>query len=77
EVYRGKLMEAVAELDEEMMKKYLEGEEITVEELNAGIRQATTSVEFLPGKCGFAFKNQGVQILVDAVTDYLPSPSDV
>lgn len=77
EEYRGKLIEAVAELDEEMMMKYLEGEEITVEELKAGIRKATTSVEFLPVICGSAFKNKGVQILLDAVIDYLPSPLDV
>ncbi|MCP1121947.1 elongation factor G [Bacillus sp. AFS018417] len=75
--YRGKLIEAVAELDEEMMMKYLEGEEITVEELKAGIRKATTSVEFFPVICGSAFKNKGVQILLDAVIDYLPSPLDV
>ncbi|PGC63346.1 elongation factor G [Bacillus toyonensis] len=77
EEYRGKLIEAVAELDEEMMIKYLEGEEITVEELKAGIRKATTSVEFFPVICGSAFKNKGVQILLDAVIDYLPSPLDV
>lgn len=77
EEYRGKLIEAVAELDEEMMMKYLEGEEITVEELKAGIRKATTSVEFFPVICGSAFKNKGVQILLDAVIDYLPSPLDV
>ncbi|WP_020062290.1 elongation factor G [Bacillus sp. 123MFChir2] len=75
--YRGKLIEAVAELDEEMMMKYLEGEEITVAELKAGIRKATTSVEFFPVICGSAFKNKGVQILLDAVIDYLPSPLDV
>ncbi|WP_426914044.1 elongation factor G, partial [Ralstonia pseudosolanacearum] len=57
--------------------KYLEGEEITVEELKAGIRKATTSVEFFPVICGSAFKNKGVQILLDAVIDYLPSPLDV
>ncbi|MEC3055994.1 elongation factor G [Bacillus thuringiensis] len=77
EEYRGKLIEAVAELDEEMMMKYLEGEEITVEVLKAGIRKATTSVEFFPVICGSAFKNKGVQILLDAVIDYLPSPLDV
>ncbi|HDR7486249.1 TPA: elongation factor G [Bacillus pacificus] len=77
EEYRGKLIEAVAELDEEMMMKYLEGEEITVDELKAGIRKATTSVEFFPVICGSAFKNKGVQILLDAVIDYLPSPLDV
>ena len=58
EEYRGKLIEAVAELDEEMMMKYLEGEEITVEELKAGIRKATTSAEFFPVICGSAFKTK-------------------
>jgi elongation factor G len=77
EEYRGKLIEAVAELDEELMMKYLEGEEITVEELKAAIRKATCSVEFFPVFCGSAFKNKGVQLLLDGVVDYLPSPVDV
>lgn len=77
EEYRGKLIEAVAELDEEMMMKYLEGEEITNEELKAGIRQGTCNVEFYPVMCGSAFKNKGVQLMLDAVLDYLPSPVDV
>ncbi|ABS20475.1 elongation factor G [Bacillus cytotoxicus] len=75
--YRGKLIEAVAELDEELMMKYLEGEEISKEELKAAIRKATTSVEFFPVICGSAFKNKGVQLMLDAVIDYLPSPLDV
>ncbi|MFD1359579.1 elongation factor G [Fictibacillus halophilus] len=77
EEYRNKLVEAVAELDEEMMMKYLEGEEITKEELKAGIRQGTCNVEFYPVMCGSAFKNKGVQLMLDAVLDYLPSPVDV
>ncbi|GGB70800.1 elongation factor G [Fictibacillus barbaricus] len=77
EEYRNKLIEAVAELDEEMMMKYLEGEEITKEELKAGIRQGTCNVEFYPVICGSAFKNKGVQLMLDAVLDYLPSPVDV
>jgi elongation factor G len=77
EEYRNKLIEAVAELDEEMMMKYLEGEEITKEELKAGIRQGTCNVEFYPVMCGSAFKNKGVQLMLDAVLDYLPSPVDV
>lgn len=77
EEYRNKLVEAVAELDEEMMMKYLEGEEITNEELKAGIRQGTCNVEFYPVMCGSAFKNKGVQLMLDAVLDYLPSPVDV
>ncbi|MDR7074796.1 elongation factor G [Fictibacillus barbaricus] len=77
EEYRGKLIEAVAELDEEMMMKYLEGEEITKEELKEGIRKGTCNVEFYPVMCGSAFKNKGVQLMLDAVLDYLPSPVDV
>ncbi|OLO27177.1 translation elongation factor G [Alkalihalophilus pseudofirmus] len=77
EEYRTKLVEAVAEQDEELMMKYLEGEEITIEELKAGIRTATCSVNFYPVICGTAFKNKGVQLMLDAVLDYLPSPVDV
>ncbi|CAR43484.1 elongation factor G [Streptococcus uberis] len=75
--YREKLVEAVAETDEELMMKYLEGEEITNEELMAGIRKATINVEFFPVLCGSAFKNKGVQLMLDAVIDYLPSPLDI
>ncbi|WP_084672283.1 elongation factor G [Streptococcus pneumoniae] len=75
--YREKLIEAVAETDEELMMKYLEGEEITNEELKAGIRKATINVEFFPVRCGSAFKNKGVQLMLDAVIDYLPSPLDI
>lgn len=71
------LVEAVADYDEELMMKYLEGEEITQEELVNGIRQATVSVDFYPVLVGSAFKNRGVQLLLDAVVDYLPSPTDV
>ena len=77
EEYRGKLVEAVAELDEELMMKYLEGEEITIPELKNAIRQATLSVEFYPVLCGTAFKNKGVQVMIDAVIDYLPAPTDI
>ncbi|MFF2450216.1 elongation factor G [Neobacillus sp. NPDC058068] len=77
EEYREKLVEAVAELDEELMEKYLGGEEITKEELKAGIRKGTVNVEFYPVICGSAFKNKGVQLMLDAVIDYLPSPLDV
>lgn len=77
EEYREKLVEAVAELDEELMEKYLNGEEITKEELKAGIRKGTVNVEFYPVICGSAFKNKGVQLMLDAVVDYLPSPLDV
>ncbi|RSK06160.1 Elongation factor G [Streptococcus mitis] len=75
--YREKLVEAVAETDEELMMKYLEGEEITNEELKTGIRKATINVEFFPVLCGSAFKNKGVQLMLDAVIDYLPSPLDI
>ena len=77
EEYRGRLVEAVAELDEELMEKYLEGEEISIDELKAGIRQATCNVDFYPVFCGTAFKNKGVQLLLNGVIDYLPSPLDV
>ncbi|WP_040203233.1 elongation factor G [Neobacillus jeddahensis] len=75
--YREKLVEAVAELDEELMEKYLGGEEITKEELKSAIRKGTVNVEFFPVICGSAFKNKGVQLMLDAVIDYLPSPLDV
>ncbi|HEM3540480.1 TPA: elongation factor G, partial [Streptococcus suis] len=77
EEYREKLVEAVAETDEELMMKYLEGEEITNDELKAAIRKATINVEFFPVLCGSAFKNKGVQLMLDAVIDYLPSPLDI
>ncbi|WP_085520790.1 elongation factor G [Tuberibacillus sp. Marseille-P3662] len=75
--YREKLVEAVAELDEELMMKYLEGEDIDKGELKAAIRKGTCNVEFYPVLCGSAFKNKGVQLVLDAVIDYLPSPVDV
>ncbi len=77
EEWREKLVEAVAETDEELTLKYLEGEEITEAELKEGIRRATVNVEFYPVLCGSAFKNKGVQLLLDAVLDYLPSPLDI
>ncbi|OGX79172.1 translation elongation factor G [Exiguobacterium sp. SH31] len=77
EELRGRLIEGVADYNEDLMMKYLEGEEISIEELKAGIRQATLSVEFYPVLVGSAFKNKGVQLMLDAVVDYLPSPVDV
>ncbi|GEN35292.1 MULTISPECIES: elongation factor G [Aneurinibacillus] len=77
EELRSQLIEAVADFDEELMMKYLEGEEVTVEELKAAIRKATISVKFYPVTCGSAFKNKGVQPMLDAVIDYLPAPTDV
>ncbi|WP_216831086.1 elongation factor G [Alkalihalobacterium elongatum] len=71
------LVEAAAELDEELMMKYLEGEELTKEEIKAAIRKGVCNVEFFPVLCGSAFKNKGVQLVLDAVLDYLPSPLDV
>lgn len=75
--YREELIEAVAEFDDSLMEKVLEGEEISVEELKAAIRVATISAEFYPVLCGSAYKNKGVQLLLDAVVEYLPSPLDV
>ncbi|OMP67951.1 elongation factor G [Domibacillus epiphyticus] len=77
EEYREKLIEAVAELDEELMEKYLGGEELTNEEIKAAIRKGVINVEFFPVMVGSAFKNKGVQLMLDAVIDYLPAPVDV
>ena len=77
EEYREKLIEAVSEFDEVLMEKYLGGEEITNDELKSAIRKGTVNVEFYPVICGSAFKNKGVQLMLDAVIDYLPSPLDV
>ena len=77
EEYREKLIEAIAEVNEEIMEKYFAGEEITKEELKAAIRKATIAVEFYPVICGTAFKHKGVRKMLDAVIDYLPSPVDV
>ena len=77
EKYRNMLVEAVADQDEETMMKYLEGEELTEEEIRAGIRKATIAVKMIPVACGSSYKNKGVQRLLDAVIDYMPSPLDV
>jgi len=77
EKYRNLLVEAVAEQDEELTRKYLEGEEITTEELILGIRNATIAVKMIPVICGSSYRNKGVQALLDAVIAYLPSPLDV
>ena len=74
---REALIEGLADVNEDIMEKYLGGEELSVEELKAAIRQATCDVEFYPALCGTAFKNKGVQLLLNAVVDYLPSPLDV
>ena len=77
EKYRGELVEAVATLDEDLMMKYLEGEEITTEEIKAVIRRATIANEMVPVCCGTSYRNKGVQKLLDAIVDYMPSPLDV
>jgi len=77
EEYREKLIEAVVDFDEDLMEKYLGGEELTIEEIKTAIRKATLAVEFYPVVCGTAFKNKGVQLVLDAVVDYLPSPLDL
>lgn len=75
--YHNELVEAVAEQDEELMMKYLEGEELTIEEIKKGIRAATIAVKMIPVLCGTAYRNKGVQKLLDAVVEYMPSPLDV
>ena len=75
--WRGKLLESVADSDDVLMEKYLEGEELTEDEVKSGLRKGTLSGKIVPMVCGSAFKNKGVQLLLDAVIDYLPSPNDV
>jgi len=77
EQFRSELLEAVAETDDDLLEKFLGGEELTVAEIKAGIRKLTISGEAYPVLCGSAFKNKGVQPMLDAVVDYLPSPLDV
>ena len=75
--YRDLLLESVAEQDEETMMKYLEGEELTVEEIKSGIRKATIALKMIPVVCGSSYRNKGVQQMLDAVVDYMPSPLDI
>src|ERR1019366_5625795 len=75
--YHDKLVEAVSESDDNLFPKFVEGEKITEAELRAGVRKATIAQKIFPVICGTAFKNKGVQNLLDAVIDYLPSPLDV
>ena len=75
--WRHKLVESVAETDEELLMKYLEGEELTRDEIKTAIRKMTIAGKMVPVVCGSAYKNKGVQILLDAVVDYLPSPLDI
>ena len=77
EAAREMMLEEISANDEELMEKYLGGEELTVEEIKAGIRGATLRLDINPVLCGSAFKNKGVQTLLDAVVDYMPSPIDV
>ncbi len=77
EEWREKMLEAIADVDEEIMMKYLEGEEITEDEIKAALRKGTIELQFFPMLCGSAFKNKGVQPLLDAIVDYLPSPLDI
>ena len=76
EEYRGKMLEAISEFDDEIMMKYLEGEEIPVENIKKAIRAATIAVKMIPVICGTSYRNKGVQKLLDAVIDYMPSPLD-
>ncbi len=75
--YREKVLEAAAEADEELMAKYLDGGELSVDEIKAGLRKAALAVSIVPVLCGSSFRNKGVQPLLDAIVDYLPAPTDV
>jgi elongation factor G len=75
--YRDQMIEAVSEFDEALFEKYVQGEELTIAEIQAGIRKATIAIKIFPVICGSAFKNKGVQTMMDAVVDYLPSPLDI
>lgn len=77
EEYRQKMLDAVAETDDELMMKYLEGEELTEEEIKAAIRKATVECKICPVVCGSSYKDKGIQPLLDAVVDYMPSPLDI
>lgn len=77
EEFRNELIEKVAELDEDLTMKYLEGEEITKEELKAALRKGVLNVQITPVLCGSSYRNKGVQLMLDAVIDYLPAPTDV
>ncbi len=77
EEYRMKLLEAVSDFDDEIMERYLEGEEVPADMIRAAIRKATVAVKMIPVTCGTSYKNKGVQKLLDAIVDYLPSPVDI
>jgi elongation factor G len=75
--YRTKLLEAVSDFDDEILERYLEGEEVSVEAIKAAIRKATVAVKMIPVVCGSSYKNKGVQKLLDAIVDFMPSPLDI
>ena len=77
EELRNELIERVAELDEELTMKYLEGEEITIDEIKSALRKGVVDVKIFPVICGSSYRNKGVQLMLDAVIDYLPAPVDV
>ena len=77
QAWHDKMIEAVAELDEDLTMKYLEGEEISVEELKTVIRRETIAGNIFPVFCGSAYKNKGVQMMLDGVVDYMPAPTDI
>ncbi len=77
EEYRAAMIEHIAETDDELMEKYLEGEEFTLEEMKAAIRKSTINNTMVPVVCGTAYKNKGVQKLLDAIVDYMPAPTDI
>ena len=77
EEYRMKLLEAVSDFDDEIMEKYLEGEEVSTDAIKAAIRKATIANEMVPVVCGTSYRNKGVQKLIDAIVDYMPSPLDI
>lgn len=77
EEYRSNMIEAAAEANEELMNKYLEGGELSIEEIKAGLRQRTIACEIVPAVCGSSFKNKGVPLVLDAVIDFLPAPTEI
>ncbi len=77
EKYHNELLEHVSELDDELMMKYLEGEELTIEEIKSALRKGTIAVKIVPVLCGTSYRNKGVQMLLDAVVEYMPAPTDI
>jgi elongation factor G len=77
ELYREKLIELAVEQDDDLMEKYLEGEELSIEDIKRCVRKGTRDLAFFPTYCGSSFKNKGVQLILDAVVDYLPNPTEV